>query len=686
MVQNKFNTFFFQLYLCALLFIICPIANSEIKHNLPSMLQQQLLSGHYQKALPQLKQLAKKENSLAQYQLALLYLQGNAVDKSSKQAQYWLLQAAANNSKASYLLGSLYARGKTFKKDLTKAKYFLGISKELGNFKAKKLYKKLFSATSLVLSSQELQTALIVAIKQGKLDDIVQLYRQGAKLTLTHKQGDTPLALALKNKQEDIALWIIKTIRLQNRDVNFNQRDSDGNSALHLAVKNNYLQVVRLLIDNKVSIDMINVKKQTPLILAVMNKNKAIAQQLINQGALLNKQDMKGNTAIDYANKFKLPLVISLSKTQKKQLQANSLQVSSSLSPKMLAKKRQALQLQSTDKKSPYYSWPILNIAVAQKQSVLIRKLLKEKYDPWQVNIQNESAIIIAVKQDQTKLALQLLAASQKTIATLTSENIKQLYIIFRVAIKHNNLVFTKELLKLTDSRQLAKVPIKQTPLWYAIELKRTAAFIMIAQNLAITHRQNKQLQAYLLRASQLNLLPISTFLISLKFDVNLVDEKGRSALWYAADFANESLVDELISAKSNVKQLDTSGYSPLIRAVLSDCISCVTSLLSAGANAQKPTMNANSALMFAAQGKPTILAVILNFYHQVKNGDKLNIKQRNNNSLTPLMLAVKSQCAQCVKLLLKSGSNPKRKNAQGENSFDLAKDNANILSILKSY
>ena len=161
--------------------------------------------------------------------------------------------------------------------------------------------------------------------------------------------------------------------------------------------------------------------------------------------------------------------------------------------------------------------------------------------------------------------------------------------------------------------------------------------------------------------------------------DTNLVDDRGRSALWYAADFVDTELIELLIGAKSRVGHADLQGYTPMMRAVINNCYICVATLLLHGADQQKQSVTGNSALMFAAQGKDKILALFLKGHFKTK----LDLTARNKQSLTPLMLAVKSNSSQCVRLLLDAGANPYRKNASGENAFDMAQQNQAVLQAL---
>ncbi len=193
---------------------------------------------------------------------------------------------------------------------------------------------------------------------------------------------------------------------------------------------------------------------------------------------------------------------------------------------------------------------------------------------------------MIAIKQQQSKLALALLTHSGKTTNLQAAHKSKQLSDLFTTAIQHNDLTLIKELLLLTDIQKLQSLPIEETPLWFAMKFKQKDAFLDIARAIPSERKQDVQQRAYLLLANELNLTEISIFLLSMESDVNLTNNAGRSALWYAADFTNTRLINVLIYANSDIDYFDNDGYSPLMRAVIRNCAACVTSLLNAGANA----------------------------------------------------------------------------------------------------
>lgn len=658
MAQHKFRLFILSFSF----FCITAFANSKDK--LPIEVKQQLLMADYLQALPQLKQLAELKNSQAQYQLAQLYLNGLGVEKSIKKAKYWLKEAANKNAKASYLLGSLYWQGKLLTQDKQQALYYLKLAKAQGSRKASNLLMTLENSQQHNIN--RLQHLFFNAITQGNVSQTAKLLQQGIKLNLINKQGETALIVAIKQQQKKMALWLIEQARKQQTSVaellKFDARDRHGNSVLHLAIIYRQPEVVNSLIRYKAPLNSLNYKKETPLILAVNTKQLVLAQQLVNEGAALNVKDNQGMTALDYATKFNLSLAI-------KNKKAPTISLQQSIKQKTLALKQQA-----QDNNSPYFGWPILAIAVAQKQQKLIDELIKQGQDPWYFNHQeyDHSAIATALRNGETKLVINFLG-----VKTKQKVSDKAIEYLFSLAIKYNNIKVLDALLAQVNLQLLSQAPIEKSPLWQAIYLNNYDAFMHLSAVFSVKNKMKKQKTSYLLLATEKNFTPIAQQLIAMGVNVNVLNDKGRNALWYAAEHRNKTLVMALLQAHSHVDQADDQGYTPLMRAVIRNCFDCVELLLRYGADPEKQTINANTALMFAAQGKANILALMLR--------SNINIKARNKNSYTPLMLAIKANCEQCVKLLLKAGANPKRKNEQGENAFDLAKDNPLLLTLLKS-
>ena len=91
--------------------------------------------GDYETALIEFKALAKKNDSLGQYGLGLMYDLGTGVPTNFKEAVKWYqLSADQGNSDAQNNLATMYAEGEGVLKDAIKAKKLYESAAQQGNF------------------------------------------------------------------------------------------------------------------------------------------------------------------------------------------------------------------------------------------------------------------------------------------------------------------------------------------------------------------------------------------------------------------------------------------------------------------------------------------------------------------------------------------------------------------------
>lgn len=126
-------------------------------------------------------------------------------------------------------------------------------------------------------------------------------YATAEKINVSIERGDTPLTRAVMFHDEMVVQALINSNPLI--DLNL-PRKLDGITALHLAVINGKLGVVRLLLSNKAIVDCERESDGvTPLMLAVIHHQIDMIMVLINAGANPNKPARDNETAFSIAAK-----------------------------------------------------------------------------------------------------------------------------------------------------------------------------------------------------------------------------------------------------------------------------------------------------------------------------------------------------------------------------------------------
>lgn len=110
------------------------------------------------------------------------------------------------------------------------------------------------------------------------------LLQRGAKVGLKDKDGLTALSHACKRGQEQLVSIMLE----EASDFDLNSQDNLGNTALHYAAMSGNFVVLNLLLSKlkrfKLSVDKLNKKRETPLIVASKSGNFFCARILVSEG------------------------------------------------------------------------------------------------------------------------------------------------------------------------------------------------------------------------------------------------------------------------------------------------------------------------------------------------------------------------------------------------------------------
>lgn len=640
-----------------LVLLLPQLANAN--DTIPIDVKRLLLQGKHQVAAERLENLVTLDNNQARYQLAVLLLNNNTITPSNgnrnsiSYAKQLLIDSSENSSDSAFLLGSLFLKGKQLEKDLVSAKKYLSIASIKGDKRAETLLQEL-ELSSLRESRIKPQTQRLfeLAVASGNLSLVIEKYLNGANLNHPNRDGNPPLHASINFGRQRITQWLA----LQNIDLN--SRDTQGNSPLHLTAKLGQFENTVLLVKQQKNLNTTNKKHQTPLMLAIISGHQQLAQWLINKGADFNLRDNSGRSAADYNKNAKLNLTAKIAQEKREHQRSD-----------IIAKQQQyyvqSLKLQSKNKGSPYYLWPSLAIAVAQDQQAIAKQLLKNGENPWARTTTNQCALSLSLQKNQFELVQLML----QDYPVSNQQDLVALEKLYFVAIEKNRSQLVSELI--IRASELGKTDLLRLGLISVVEQQQMDSFEVL---LKITKERIPE-HLLLLSIAPSNTL-ITKRLLDKGMNINATDRNGDTALILAAKKRNIEAVQLLTERGATIDASDIEGQTALIWATKKNCRECIEILLAAGAQPSKATHTGNSAVMFAAQTSAEILSTLLT--------TDIDLSLRNKQSHTALMLAVNSECIDCMKILLLNGANPRRKNAKGQDAFDLANNDQKLLEILE--
>jgi len=133
-------------------------------------------------------------------------------------------------------------------------------------------------------------------------------YCKNLDLSLQNKNGDDAFSLCLRHNNDYLTEFFFK-----NESLNLKYHDQfDNNVLIYFIISNNNKMVRLALHRNNNLINQVNVKKETPIIIATKLGRTEIVKTLARLNANVNHQDYLGNTALYYAVDLRYSYLISI--------------------------------------------------------------------------------------------------------------------------------------------------------------------------------------------------------------------------------------------------------------------------------------------------------------------------------------------------------------------------------------
>ena len=151
-------------------------------------------------------------------------------------------------------------------------------------------------------------------------------------------------------------------------------------------------------------------------------------------------------------------------------------------------------------------------------------------------------------------------------------------------------------------------------------------------------------------------------------FDLNIVDERGETALLIAVRNGSDKVVNFLLKQPSvKVEARNPSGESPLMLAALQGKLEIATRLIQRKAEVNKTQWTPLHYACSNPQPSSDAMVRLLLEHHAY-------IDAESPNRSTPLMMAARYGHAGLVALLLEEGADPLLRNEQGLTALDFAR------------
>ncbi|MCK5894853.1 MAG: ankyrin repeat domain-containing protein [Endozoicomonadaceae bacterium] len=496
-------------------------------------------------------------------------------------------------------------------------------------------------------SSKQAESLLRLACKEGDLHLVKYLNHCLVNIESKNKRGKTALFISIQNNRFEVVKQLI-TLK-----VDVNSSTNERLSPLHIAVKTRNYKIIQLLLENAANINAITKKgmtplhtsckiqdlltvsillwngadtgvynslKESPLLIAINNKNHKIMMKLIKSRARINTEHKDGEPLLNLAVKTNNVIAVSIL-------------LNHNMDPTYVNK------VHSSDKMSPF------NLAVIQENLPMMKLLISFKCD-----INNHysmldgefllcSPIKDIVDQGNLEAAKLLLEINEEILGDFS----------FHKAAKGPNIEILKLLHKhITNINALNDYGL--TPLSIVTYRGDIEAVKFMIDHGSDINARNSDNNIPLHIACLEGYVGIVKLLGSLNSAINVFNDDGLTPISCAICSGSIEVIKELVDHYDNALEIhNSSGYNALCEAIIVDGKhDIIQYLIDNGANVNTFYENCGSPFLLSCQSKNLKTIKLL-----IDNGVDFNTKHCRGHIL---YFCLQYCSFDVVKLLLSSG------------------------------
>jgi ankyrin repeat protein len=447
------------------------------------------------------------------------------------------------------------------------------------------------------------KTPLYVAVEENRFQAIPLLLEYKSDI-FARDRTLTPFEKALEDKSESLSALITKETVLQS--------DKDGNTVLHITIKNQgSIETVQSILDKSAVINARNTAGNTALHLAVQQNEEALGGLLLERGADIFATNSAGES----------PLLLALTGTIREWM----------LTEKAL-KARDGLGNTA------------LHYAVSWKMDTHIPLIIEKGADPNAMNATGETPVFIAVQKDGASTLRVLKTAGASLLMRDKAGNSA-----LHAAVRWNAKNAAEELL-VQGADINARSSNGKTPLHEAVRLG-------IADVEAVLLRHNPELEVRdtggntpLMEAVMAGFLGATERLAAKGADVSARNSNGATPLHIAVSLEREDITAFLLEKGASVNAKDNQGDTPIRLAIRRT--PKMIPLIITKAQITRADDDGLIPLAVAVQERSPIESI-----QNLVTMDKRQLAIVDAKGRTPLRIAVDENYWDAAKFLLESGA-----------------------------